>query len=148
MALTEQDEIASDREFVAAILQDTLGAAVSAFDAFGKKLRELRPDVFPGRPQNLFQNSEALDVALTNGTGRGIAQRIGEECADELLRLLQVRHVYEHNLGVVDDQFVSKVPQAEDLLDRVYPLEKDEVGRLLVLLEVLVESLKEFISRP
>ncbi|MBI2165985.1 MAG: hypothetical protein HYU29_06235 [Chloroflexi bacterium] len=146
LALTIQQETAKDIQLVLAILQDSLGAAVGAFDALGKKLRELRPDVFPDRPHNLFQNYDALDSALSQGTGKGIAQRIGQEGAEDLFRLLQVRHIYEHNLGVVDDTFIARVPGSRHLRGRVYPLNRSDVEGLLGLLETLASTLKEDLS--
>lgn len=143
LRLLDLPETAADRKLVRAILVDSLGSAVAAFDALGKKLRQVRPDIFPEKPKNLFQNLAALDRALEKGTGAGLATRLGPDGFSDLVRLFQVRHIYEHNLGVVDQEFVAKVPAYGHLKGRLCPLERDDVERLLVLLDRLASSVKE-----
>jgi hypothetical protein len=143
LRLLDLPETAGDAELVKAILVDSLGSAVAAFDALGKKLRQQRPDILPKKPRNLFQNVGALNLALETGTGKSIADRLGAAAFDDLVRLFQVRHVYEHNLGVVDNDFVAKVPGYARLYGRLYPLSKDDVERLVDLLDQLASSLRE-----
>jgi hypothetical protein len=143
LRLADLPETAGDAELVKAILVDSLGSAVAAFDALGKKLRQQRPDILPQKPRNLFQNVRALDKALTTGTGQGTAARLGVAGFDDLARLFQVRHVYEHNLGVVDEDFLTKVPGYAHLRGRLYPLSKDDVERVVDLLDQLASSLRQ-----
>lgn len=143
LRLLDLPETAGDRELVKAILVDSLGSAVAAFDALGKKLRQQRPDILPQKPKNLFQNVRALEQALTTGTGKSMVARLGAAAFDDLVLLFQVRHVYEHNLGVVDDDFLAKVPGYAHLRGRLYPLSKDDVERLVDLLDQLASSLRQ-----
>ena len=140
MALTERDD--STGELGRELRQDLMGRAVGAFDALGKKLRELRSDVFPSNPRNLFQNYDALDKALTSNTGKGIADRIGGPDAADLLRLFQVRHLFEHTLGVVDEDFIKKVATASHLKGHKYTIKHEDVERLISLLEKLAKSIR------
>jgi len=142
LRLLDLPETAADQELVKAILVDALRSAVAAFDALGKKLRQARPDVFPDRPKNLFQNVAALDRSLDKATGAGLAARLGADGFDNLVRLFQVRHVYEHNLGVVDEEFVAKVPAYRHLKGRLYPLSREDVERLVELLGQFSSSLE------
>jgi hypothetical protein len=142
LRLLDLPETAADPELVKAVLVDALGSAVAAFDALGKKLRQARPDVFPDRPKNLFQNLAALDRSLDKATEAGLAARLGADGFDNLVRLFQVRHVYEHNLGVVDEEFVAKVPAYRHLKGRLYPLSREDVERLIELLGQLSSSLE------
>jgi hypothetical protein len=148
LRLLDLPETAADQELVKAILVDTLGGAVAAFDALGKKLRQVRPDIFPQKPKNLFQNLAALDRALEKGTGAGLAARFGPDGFNDLVRLFQVRHIYEHNLGVVDQEFVVKVPAYGHLKGRIYPLSCDDIERLLQLFDQLASSLKKEFGTP
>lgn len=143
LRLLDLPETTGDSELAKAILVDSLGSAVAAFDALGKKLRQQRPDVLPKKPKNLFQNVGALDQALTTGIGKSLVTRLGAEAFDDLVRLFQVRHICEHNLGVVDDGFLAKVPGYAHLSGRLYPLSKDDVERLVDLLDQLASSLRE-----
>jgi len=143
LRLIDLPDTASDGELVKAIVVDALGSAVASFDALGKKLREQHPGVYPSRPKNLFQNLVALDQALTKATGAGLSIRLGPDGADDLHRLVQVRHIYEHNLGVVDDQFVANVPKCAHLRGRIYPITVEGVERLISLLGQLASSLRD-----
>ena len=148
LRLLELDETKSDPELERSILVDTLGGSVSAFDALGKKLREVAPQVFPAHPRNLFQNFSALDAAL-RANSRSIADRLGgQERAFRLQLLLQVRHIVEHNLGVVDDDFIRNVPTHRSMRGRLYPLTLDEVDDLLVLLSDLAGTLQRDFQPP
>lgn len=41
--------------------------------------------------------------------------------------MFQVRHIYEHNFGVVDDDSVAQAPEPASWHGRKYPLSRDEV---------------------
>ncbi len=134
---TEGEEVAE------LILQDSLVAGVRSLDSLGKALRKHRPDVFPRRPDNLFQNFHALDQSLRTKTGKGIEGRLGSDGSRDLATLLQVRHVLEHNAGVVDERFVRHAPHLGHLLSRKYPLRKRDVERMFELVEMLVDSVEQ-----
>jgi acid stress-induced BolA-like protein IbaG/YrbA len=148
LGLLSLPETVADQELTKAILVDTLGSAIAAFDALGKTLRQARPDIFPARPKNLFQNTTALDQSLVKGTGAGIGARLGTNEFSDLSRLFQVRHIYEHNLGVIDDEFVAKIPAYRHLKGRFYPLSRGDIERLLDLLGQLASSLKNEFGTP
>ena len=46
--------------------------------------------------------------------------------------MFQVRHIYEHNMGVIDDDFVRKVPDLGHLKGRKYLLVRDEIEKFLL----------------
>lgn len=142
LALLDLDATQADPAIGKAIVRDALGQAVASFDGLGKKLRMLRPAVFPKQPKNLFQNLAALDACLTTAYGYGIEARLGGTGRDALVRLVQVRHLYEHNMGVVDDEFVTKVPTAALLRGRLYPIARGDVEQLIGLLDQLSVSLE------
>jgi len=75
-----------------------------------KELRRRFAELLPSTPHNLFQNVEALSAALGKASERSLAEALGEEQYVSLARMFQVRHVYEHNLGVVDAEAIKKVP--------------------------------------
>jgi hypothetical protein len=53
----------------------------------------------------------------------------------EHLRLMfQMRHVFEHNGGVVDDEFCSTVPGTDHLIGRRYPLQQSDAETRLGIL--------------
>ncbi|MHA1839470.1 MAG: hypothetical protein ACTSYO_05890, partial [Candidatus Ranarchaeia archaeon] len=128
------DSIKDDVDLHNAFLEDALSGGVSSFDAFGKALRSRYPDVFPQNPKNLFQNLEALSRALSGSLEKTLPDMIGEENYYFLLKMFQVRHIFEHNLGVIDDDFACKVPNLAHLKGRKYTLKQDEIERFLDLM--------------
>jgi hypothetical protein len=125
-----------DSEMVEGLLRDALGSAVGAFDAVGKELRRRFPGLLPSTPHNLFQNVEALSAARGKATERSLAEALGEEQYASLARMFQVRHVYEHNLGVVDAEAIKKVPDLAAWRGRRYVLARREI-------EAFLQALKE-----
>ncbi len=108
---------------------DALIGSVGAFDALGKELRKRHPAFFPEKPKNLFQNFRELEKSLKTDLGLDLSAN----CTDieHTRRMFQVRHIYDHNLGVVDDEFIAKSTQHHILKGRKYPLTKEEVLRFM-----------------
>lgn len=128
------DSIKDEPELQEAILEDALSGGVSSFDALGKVLQSRHPAIFPQKPKNLFQNLEALSDALSKSTGKSIYDIIGERNFEFVFKMFQVRHIYEHNMGVVDDDFIRKIPNLGHLRNRKYPLEQGEIEKFLDLI--------------
>jgi hypothetical protein len=117
------------------VLSDALGSAVGAFDAVGKELARRFPGLLPSAPRNLFQNIRALSAALGKAAGSSLAEALGEEQYGCLVKMFQVRHVYEHNLGVVDAEAIKKAPELEAWRGRKYVLARNELEAFLRSLE-------------
>lgn len=124
-----------DSGIVEGLLSDALGSAVGAFDAVGKELSRRFPGLLPSAPRNLFQNIQALSAALGKTAGSSLAEALGEEQYASLARMFQVRHVYEHNLGVVDAEAIKKVPDLSAWQGRKYLLARSEIEAFLHSLE-------------
>jgi phage FluMu protein Com len=125
---------AGDPELQKALLEDALSAGVSAFDGLGKALQTRYPSMFMDKRKNLFQNLEALGKCLTQSVGKSLSDIIGKENYDFLWRMFQVRHIMEHNMGVVDADCVKKTPDLSSLEGCKYALKQEEVERFLSIL--------------
>ena len=140
-------EDADDEDTREAVLADAITDSVSAFDAVGKELRRRFPDLLPDRPPNLFQNLDAVDTALAKAGQRTLVDTLGETVFDEVKLMFQVRHVYIHNLGVVDSTAVERAPALRPFLGRKYPLDRDSVAKFIVRLqeayEAVIEALRQ-----
>lgn len=126
--------IKDEPELQDAILEDALSGGVASFDALGKVLQSRYSAIFPQKPKNLFQNLTALSDVLLKSVGKSLSDIIGKENFEFLFKMFQVRHIYEHNMGVVDDDFVRKVPNLGYLKGRKYALEQDKIEMFLTLL--------------
>lgn len=129
-----------------AVLKDSLSGGISSFDAFGKVLRIHRPDIFPDKPRNLFQNLKALELCLQGKFGRSLDDLLGIEEAKIMKTFFQVRHIYEHNMGVVDDDFISNVPSYAHMKGRKYPLNRGEIAKFLSVLRNVGLKIERIIS--
>ena len=129
-----------DEHIRADLIKDALHGTVSAFDALGKALRTKHPAI-PAKPTNLFQNFLALDKVLATLTGKTISQFLTPADSNFLFLMFQVRHIYEHNAGVIDSDFVAKLPAYAHQLGRKYPLKKDDVNLFIVLMRQLGDAI-------
>lgn len=132
-----QVDTGADPAVRAKLLASVLSDGVSAFDALGKALRAHYPSVLPAHPKNLFQNLVKLEEVLKQATVPSLTASFSVDDYAFLLRLFQVRHIFEHNAGVVDAEFCQKVPGTQHLLRRKYPLACAEVERFFDLLPAL-----------
>lgn len=123
------------------LIKDALLGTVSAFDALGKALRNKHAAAIPPKPINLFQNLAELDKVLATLTGKHISQYLTPADSDFLFLMFQVRHIYEHNAGVVDSDFMKKQPTYAYLLGRKYPLKKEDVSTFIVLMRQLGDEI-------
>jgi hypothetical protein len=138
--LDSQESLES--ELKEAVLSDALGGAVSSFDGFGKGLRAKYPEMFLDQPRNLFQNLPALSACLEKSLGTSLQALIGnDEEYKSLVRWFQVRHVYEHNMGVVDDDFLKKVGGYDHLRGKKYPLDRKEIEKMLKGIKPMAEKI-------
>lgn len=117
-------------------LSSILSSGIAAFDGLGKELRKRKLDKYPGKTRNLFQNISLLNNSLNNI----IADK--HKDYDKLLILFQVRHIYEHNMGVVDADFVNKLPQFSSMLNRKYKLNVKELNEFIEMMKELGEIIK------
>lgn len=117
-------------------LSSILSSCVSAFDGLGKELRKRKPTLYPERPKNLFQNLHALNEHLNN--------LISDKHSNypQLLKMFQVRHLYEHNMGVVDEDFIKKLPQYSSSLGRKFMLDERELKDFIDSVKELGEIIK------
>ncbi len=111
---------------------------ISTFDGLGKELRKKKPTLFPEKPNNLFQNLIALDSSIGN--------LISNNHSDFkfLVEMFQVRHIVEHNIGVIDEDFIKKVPGFESMNGRIYPLTLDGIGKLIIKMRELGDLIKMY----
>jgi hypothetical protein len=140
-------EDAADADTREAVLADAITGSVAVFDAVGKQLRRRFADLLPERPPNLFQNLDALERALAKMGGPTLTVALGEPAYEDLRLMFQVRHVYIHNLGVVDESAVDRVPGLHPYLGRTYPLQRDAVAAFIVRLEQAYHSVVEALER-
>lgn len=122
------DRIPTDeRELADALLADTLSAGVAAFDSLGKRLRGEYPALLPSKPRNLFQNLEALSDALESSINSPLEEILGSKEYAEVYEMFQVRHLWDHSFGEIDEDFIAKTKTDRAMLRKKYELSKAQV---------------------
>jgi len=115
-----------------------LSSCVSTFDALGKELRQKKPNLFPSKPKNLFQNLYVLNQSIDQYIEKNHSN------FEFILKLFQVRHIYEHNLGVIDDDFIKKLPEYKVSLGKKYKLTENEITAFISSMKKLGEIIKDY----
>ena len=134
--LLSQDK-QTGRELKSDILKDALLGGISSFDALGKALRAKHPTRIPHQPKNIFQNLAQLNKCLTNEFGKTIDDYATTSNPRFFLKMFQVRHIYEHAAGVIDDDFVRALPEFSSKKGRRYLLVENEISMFLDELRVI-----------
>lgn len=118
-----------------AILADALTGCVSSLDSFGKSLKSEHKIFFENTQRNIFQNLFQLNQLFSKKNGHNIEDYVGHEDFNFVLKMFQVRHINEHNAGVIDDDFCKKVPGYAQLIGRKHNLNGKEVEKLVAILK-------------
>ncbi len=117
-----------------------LSSCISAFDGLGKELKKRKPTAYPDQPKNLFQNLFKLNIGLNNFIGKNHSN------LPFLIKMFQVRHIYEHNMGVIDDDFVKKLSKYNDFIGRKYLLSTNELQHFIISMEELGIIMKNYFN--
>lgn len=136
-----------EKAFKEAIMEDALSGGISAFDGFGKALRTKYPNKLTKRPKNLFQNIIALSDCLKKTCDKSLSDLINKNEFEFLLKWFQVRHIYEHNMGVVDGDCVKIIPGMKYLKGKKYALDQNEIKKFLDELEKAGDKLMKFLEK-
>lgn len=144
LSLSTSDSISSDmsKELIKSALIDS----VSIFDSLGKALKEKYPDKFFSKPKNLFQNINKLNSSLIQHFNKGIDDLLTLQESELLKKMFQVRHVYIHSAGVVDSDFVEKLPEFSFMKGKIYKLNDEETKLFIKHLKKLGEALYELVE--
>lgn len=131
------------------LLADCLSASVSTFDSLGKRLRSEYPQFLPSRPRNLFQNLEVLEEALQNAVGLDLKNHLGPVKYDHLNFMFQVRHIWIHNFGEIDESFLNKTGFDQTKLGkRIVPSIRDIDLMLEIVSQIGVDVRKKLGEGP
>ncbi len=117
-----------------------LSSCISAFDGLGKELKKRKPTAYPDQPKNLFQNLFKLNIVLNNFIVKNHSN------LPFLIKMFQVRHIYEHNMGVIDDDFVKKLSKYNDFIGRKYLLSTNELQHFIISMEELGILMKNYFN--
>jgi hypothetical protein len=123
------------------IYSGSIDKCISHFDSLGKELRKKKSEIFPDKPKNLFQNLYLLDSKINQYISKN------HDNFEALLKMFQVRHVYTHNSGVIDTDFVQKVPDYTSDIDKIYEITKEEIESFIINMQELGSIIERFYNQ-
>ncbi len=136
----------SETELRQGLVADSISAGVATFDSLGKRLRKEFPEVIPSHPRNLFQNLEALSQALWDGLGFEVAKYLGGTRLNQFMYMFQVRHLWIHNFGEADKEFVQKTGCDQSIIGSKIAPSEEEVLSFLATIEQLGVEIRSRLS--
>lgn len=134
-----------DRELLAHLLSDIVNSGVASFDSLGKRLQNEFPNIFPQKPRNLFQNISYLNDILKENLF-SIESLVGKTKYQRVHYLFQVRHLWEHNFGEIDKDFISKTGIDSSMIGKPVILNISEVKKFIHDIETIGKQIREKIS--
>ena len=129
-----------------ALIIDTLSAIVATFDGLGKRLQNQFSTLLPDKPRNLFQNLDALSEVLKNKVNINLPDLLDSGQFNKVYYLFQVRHIWNHNFGEADADFIRKTNSDGNIIGNKVNPDREEVAEFLDLVESLGLILREKIQ--
>ena len=114
-------------------IENALEDCVSAFDGFGRELCRLHANRArnPARVQKMsFQNLEGAKTTFLDLFGIDLSAEVAPEEWRAAAMGFQKRHLVTHNLGVVDQEYVTKTGDINAVVGRKIGIGNEEVRGL------------------
>ena len=141
--LALSDEPTLDDELRQDFVKDALTGSVSAFDAFGKAVARRHPTLFPASRRNLFQDIEALSAHLQTLGDPSLETTMGVPAWEDIKWFFQARHIYVHNAGVIDEQFISRQRALAGMKGRILPLDPRRLAQNIDMVGAICRGLDQ-----
>lgn len=136
-----------EEEVSRALIENALEDCVSVFDGFGRELCRVYASNMANRTNRTmverirFQNLEGARRNLRNATGLDICSQVTADEWRTLVRGFQKRHLIAHRMGVVDEDYLAKVPDGKAVVGRRIRVLPEEVRNLLQLVGKVARGL-------
>ena len=121
------------------MLEGTLGDCVSAFQKFA----ECRYSELTGKSArvNDFQIVKKGSDLFKNATGKCYEEWLSQEELESLNTLFQRRHLFEHNNGMVDQQYLDKTGDTDYVVGQRMIMREADTHELIALLKKLSKGI-------
>lgn len=133
-----------DGDMAQHLISDALENAVSSFDGFGREACRVNAanatDASKAEKMS-FQNPSGARTNVQQLFGKDFAQNMDVGDWEFINRCAQKRHLLAHNMGVVDQTYLSKTNDATAVQGRKVQITVDEVKRLAQCLRRLGQEL-------
>ena len=127
-----------DPDLTESIVSTVLEKSVAAFDAFGREAVRVTSQRVKGQEVSCsFQNLSGAAKRLQVEFALDFEATVLRDVWVKLIRGFQKRHLFTHNMGVVDERYLEATKDDEAVVGRKVLLNAEEVQEFLSLLEQL-----------
>jgi hypothetical protein len=133
-----------DAEVAGRLIENALEDCVSAFDGFGREICRVHSNqaTDPSNAENVsFQNLEGANQSLIRLFHCDFAAGLTVEEWKVAVRGFQKRHILSHKMGVVDDEYICKTGDSQNVVGRKVNITVEEVRELIHIIDKLARYL-------
>jgi hypothetical protein len=112
---------------------------VFARDQFGARVPG-HEEIVTHRGRGVFQRLDDVEALFTEHVGAPISAHVPEAVWSRLKIVFQQRHVLAHRRGIVDEQYVQRVPHARQQVGQRLVLSRRDAEQALDALEAVVRA--------
>ena len=125
------------------LIENALEDCVSAFDGFGRELCRVYAERItnPKKANNIrFQNLDKTREKL-HSLGIDLTQGLSPEAWQQAIRLFQKRHLCTHKFGVVDQEYLNRAGEKNEVVGRKIRISANEVSALSDILRAVAKNI-------
>lgn len=122
-----------ENELAERLVVNSLEDCVSAFDGFGRELCRVHAENATNPPRverTSFQNLEGAKSNVLDIFGVDLSAHVTADEWRSAVRAFQKRHLVAHNMGIVDEKYITKTGDIQAIVGRKVSIEADEVRGL------------------
>ncbi len=124
---------------------DAVKESVTLFEVFARDQFSARvanhEQIVKQRGRGVFQRLDDIDAIFGQHCGTTISSLVASDVWLRLQTVFQQRHVLVHRQGIVDDEYVQRVPQARQQVGQRLVLDRADAEQVLDALEAVVRAL-------
>ncbi len=127
------------------LASDAVKESVTLFEVFARDQFSARvanhEQIVKQRGRGVFQRLDDIDAIFGQHCGTTISSLVASDVWLRLQTVFQQRHVLVHRQGIVDDEYVQRVPQARQQVGQRLVLNRADAEQALDALEAVVRAL-------
>lgn len=124
--------------------EDVVKEVVTLFEVFARDQFVTRvtghEEILKHRGRGVFQRLDDVEALFTEHVGAPISAHVSEAVWSRLQVVFQQRHVLVHRQGIVDEQYIQRVPHARQQVGQRLVLSRRDAEQALDALEAIVRD--------
>jgi len=133
-----------DKTVAQSLIENGLKNCVAAFDGFGREICRIhgKASTDLGKVEKIsFQNLERAKQSLSSLFNLDLGVGLSSDEWKETVRAFQMRHLFSHKMGVIDDEYIRKSGDTQAVVGRKISIDVGEVRALIQIMDKLGRDL-------